>query len=89
MVPATVKLPDIRYDIKNVARPNDTRDEEIVGRPNSPRSKYTKQAEIIRKVYEEQKIILKKEKEKKLGKNPLVDTEPKLKHITLDQGSNK
>jgi len=97
-VPSRISIPhkrrkahfeETRYDIKNVARPEDNRDEEIVGRPKSPKSKYTKQAEIIRKVVEEQKIIIKKDKEEKMGKNPLVDTEPKLKHHTLDQESVK
>ena len=46
-----------------------------------------KQAEIIRKVVEEKKITLSKKKEEKMGKNPMVDTEPKLKYQELDQGS--
>jgi hypothetical protein len=74
--------------ISNVGRPNEKRDE-IVGRPDSPRSKYTKQAEIVRKIIEDKKLIIKSNKEKNLGKNPLVDTEPKLKRVELDQGSEK
>jgi hypothetical protein len=96
-VPSRISIPhkrrkahfeETRYDIKNVARPENSRDEEIVGRPRS-KYKLSKQAEIIRKVVEEQKIIIKKDKEEKMGKNPLVDTEPKLKHHTLDQESAK
>jgi hypothetical protein len=74
--------------ISNVGRPNEKRDE-IVGRPDSPRSKYTKQAEIVRKIIEDKKLIIKSNKEKNLGKNPLVDTEPNLKRVELDQGSEK
>lgn len=78
---------ETRYDIKNVARPDDSREDSIVGRPKDGKSKYTKQAEIIRKVVEEKKIIINKKKEENQGKNPLVDTEPTLKYNPLDQGS--
>ena len=78
---------ETRYDIKNVARPDENRNDSIVGRPKDNKSKYTKQAEIIRKVVEEKKIILNKKKEENQGKNPLVDTEPTLKYNPLDQGS--
>lgn len=78
---------ETRYDIKNVARPEDKREDSIVGRPNEGKSKYTKQAEIIRKVVEEKKIVINKKNEENQGKNPLVDTEPTLKYNPLDQGS--
>lgn len=78
---------ETRYDIKNVSRPEDKREDSTVGRPNDGKSKYTKQAEIIRKVVEEKKIVINKKKEENLGKNPLVDTEPTLKYNPLDQGS--
>lgn len=78
---------ETRYDIKNVARPEDKREDSIVGRPNEGKSKYTKQAEIIRKVVEEKKIVINKKKEENQGKNSLVDTEPTLKYNPLDQGS--
>ena len=78
---------ETRYDIKNVARPDENRNDSIVGRPKDNKSKYTKQAEIIRKVVEEKRIILNKKKEENQGKNPLVDTEPTLKYNPLDQGT--
>jgi hypothetical protein len=49
----------------------------------------TRHAEIVRKIIEDKKIIITKNKEENMGKNPLVDTEPKLKHQQLDQGSEK
>jgi len=78
---------ETRYDIKNVARPDDKKDESIVARANDTRSKYTRHAEIIRKIIEDKKLILNIKKEKNQGKNPLVDTEPKLNNQELDQGS--
>lgn len=95
-VPSRIAIPhkrrqahfeETRYDIKNVARSNDKRNDAVVGRSKSDKSKYTKQAEIIRKVFEEKKITLSKKKEEKMGANPMVNTEPKLKHQELDQGS--
>jgi hypothetical protein len=86
IIHAKLRKEETRYDIKNVSRPEDSREEEIVGRPKS-KYKLSKQAEIIRKIIEDKKIIIKKEKEEKLGKNPMVNTEPELKHNQLDQGS--
>jgi hypothetical protein len=86
IIHAKLRKEETRYDIKNVSRPEDSREEEIVGRPKS-KYKLSKQAEIIRKIIEDKKIILKKEKEENLGKNPMVNTEPELKHNQLDQGS--
>lgn len=85
LVHAKLRKEETRYDIKNVARPEDKREEEIVGRPKS-KYKLSKQTEIIRKIIEDKKIII-KNKEEKMGKNPLVNTEPELKHNQLDQGS--
>jgi hypothetical protein len=75
-----------RNDIEAVARKNTKRTDPVVGRPDSDRSKtMSRNAQIISKIIEDKKIIIKKEKEKNLGANPLVDTEPKLNHHSLDQ----
>jgi hypothetical protein len=80
-----------RYNIKSVARPEDKREEPIVPRPNSDRNKtMSRLAQLVHKVYEEKKVLVtidKKKKEEGLGKNPLVNLEPELKHNQLDQGS--
>jgi len=77
-----------RKEIEAVGRPGSKR-KENVGRPDSKNDALTRQTEIVRKIIEDKKIVIKKNKEEKMGLNPLVDTEPKLKHQQLDQGSEK
>ena len=48
-----------REEITNVARPDEDRKEEIVGRPNSDKSKLTKQTEIQRKIIDEAEDVKK------------------------------
>jgi hypothetical protein len=77
-----------RKEIEAVGRPGSKR-KENVGRPDSKNDALTRQTEIVRKIIEDKKIVIKKNKEENMGLNPLVDTEPKLKHQQLDQGSEK
>lgn len=83
-----------RTEISNVGRIGEKRSENV-GRPYSSPSKLTKEAEIKNKIIDEAttakltdviRSAVKEKKEKnKGGKNPLVDTTPKLNHQELDQ----